>query len=87
MSNRLLINIANAIEWLKSREEQKEFYQDVLNFLEEAANILQPAVEDLRGKDINHSEQVRKVINKHTTPIDVCDRLLSHVCDGLMYHP
>ena len=58
MSNRLLINIANAIEWLKDREEYKVFYKGVVRFLEEAASILEPAVEGLRGKDIHQTDQV-----------------------------
>ena len=52
MSNRLLLNIANAAEWLKDREEEKAFYKGVVRFLKEAASILEPAVESLRGKDI-----------------------------------
>lgn len=63
MSNRLLINITIAVEWLKSGDEMKDFYEDVIIFLEKAINILQPAVEDLRGKDIHQTEKVRIPIN------------------------
>ena len=59
MSNRLLISIANAVEWLTDREKQKEFYKGVVKFLKEAASILEPAVESLRGKDIRQTDQVR----------------------------
>jgi hypothetical protein len=58
MSNRLLINIANAVEWLSDREKDKVFYKGVVKFLEEAASILEPAVESLRGKDIHQTDQV-----------------------------
>ncbi len=58
MSNRLLINIANAVEWLKDREKDKEFYKGVMKFLKEAAGILEPAVESLRGKDIHQTDKV-----------------------------
>ena len=59
MSNRLLINIENAVEWLREREKEKTFYKGVVRFLKEAANILQPAVESLRGKDIHQTDQVQ----------------------------
>ena len=59
MSNRLLISIANAVEWLTDTEKQKEFYKGVVRFLKEAASILEPAVESLRGKDIRQTDQVR----------------------------
>ena len=58
MSNRLLINIANAVEWLRDREKDKVFYKGVVKFLEDAARILEPAVENLRGKDIHQTDQV-----------------------------
>ncbi|XP_028396556.1 uncharacterized protein LOC114520478 [Dendronephthya gigantea] len=58
MSNRLLINIENAIEWLREEEKEKIFYKGVVRFLEEAASILRPAVESLRGKDIHQTDQI-----------------------------
>ena len=58
MSNRLLITIANAVEWLTEREKDKVFYKGVVKFLEEAASLLEPAVERLRGKDIHQTDQV-----------------------------
>ena len=58
MSNRLLISITNLVEWLN--KGTKDFYEEVVYFLEQAIVTLQPAVESLRGKDINYTEKVSR---------------------------
>ena len=75
MSNRLLINIANATEWLKDREEYKVFYNGVIRFLDEAASILEPAVEGLRGKDIHQTD---KIVDEDTILVTLND-LIDHI--------
>ena len=64
MANRLLINIANVVEWLKSGEETNGFYANVVNFLEKAIDILQLAIDDLRGKDIHHTNKVHAEVTR-----------------------